>query len=94
MYIGASVLMGPNVTIITQNHKHDRVDIPIRLQGYELIKPVTINDDVWIGRNVLIMPGVTIGSGTIIAAGAVVTKDVPEYTIVGGVPARILKYRK
>lgn len=93
VYIGANVLMGPNVTIITQNHKHELVDIPIRLQGYEPIKPVTIHDDVWIGQNVLIMPGVTIGRGTIIAAGAVVTKEVPEYTIVGGVPARILKYR-
>jgi len=91
--LGANVLMGPNVIVLTQNHRHDRCDIPMRLQGYEPIKPVHIKDDVWIGRNVLIMPGVTVGTGAILAAGAVVTKDVPKYAIVGGVPARVLKYR-
>ena len=94
VYIGANVLMGPNVTILTLNHCHDRTDVPIKQQGYESIKPVTIRDDVWIGRNVIIMPGVTVNVGSIIGAGAVVTKDVPEYSIVGGVPAIVLKYRE
>ena len=91
--IGSNVLMGPYVSIITQNHRHDRTDIPMRMQGYEPVKGVTIRDDVWIGRSVIILPGVTIGQGTIIAAGAVVTKDLPEYSIAGGVPARVIRYR-
>lgn len=53
--------------------------------------PVTIGDDVWLGANVVILPGVTIGSNVVVAAGAVVTKDVPSNCVVGGVPARILK---
>ena len=57
-------------------------------------KKVYIGDDVWIGTNAMILDGVTIGSHAVIAAGAVVTKDVPEYAIVGGVPAKIIKYRK
>lgn len=93
VYIGNDVLMGPSVTILTQNHKHDSSQIPIRLQGYEPHKPVYIGNDIWIGMNVTIMPGVKIGDGAIIAAGAVVTKDVPNYTIVGGIPAQIVKYR-
>ena len=55
--------------------------------------PVIIGNDVWIGANVVILPGVTIGNGVIIAAGAVVSKDVPDYAIVGGVPAKVIKYR-
>ena len=55
---------------------------------------VTIGNDVWIGMRSIIMPGVTIGNGAVIGAGAVVTKDVPDYAIVGGVPAKVIKYRK
>lgn len=61
--------------------------------GYDDIERVVIGSDVWIGRNCLIMDGVTIGDGAIVAAGAVVTKDVPPYAVVGGVPAKVLKYR-
>ena len=57
------------------------------------IKPVIIGDDVWIGGRVIILPGVTIGNGAIVGAGAVVTRDVPEYAIVGGVPAKVIKMR-
>ncbi|WP_442859821.1 DapH/DapD/GlmU-related protein [Anaerobutyricum hallii] len=63
-------------------------------QGYTENKPVYIEDNVWIGRRVLIMPGVCIGTGSIVAAGAVVTKNVEPYSIVGGNPAKIIKYRK
>ena len=86
--------MGPDVVILTSNHKADRIDIPIGAQGMTGKRKVTIGNDVWIGQRVMIMPGVTIGDGCIIAAGAVVTKDVAPYSIVGGVPARVLKMRK
>jgi maltose O-acetyltransferase len=62
-------------------------------QGFYEEKPVVI-DDVWIGGHVIILPGVHIGKGAIVGAGAVVTKDVPEYAIVGGSPAKVIKYRK
>lgn len=92
--LGSDVMMGPEVVIYTSGHVHDRIDMPMRLQGASEIKPVSIGNDVWIGRRVMIMPGVTIGNGVIVGAGAVVTKDVPDYAVVGGVPARILRYRK
>ena len=62
-------------------------------QGGTVVQ-VTIGDDVWIGTRAIILPGVTIGNGVIIGAGAVVTKDVPDYAIVGGVPARVIRFRK
>lgn len=92
--IGKDVMIGPEVAIYTHNHKHDEIDIPMIKQGYTENKPVYIEDDVWIGRRVLIMPGVCIGTGSIVAAGAVVTKNVEPYSIVGGNPAKIIKYRK
>ena len=92
--IGRDVMMAPECVILTQNHCHDRTDIPMIQQGNEEPRPVTIGDDVWIGRRVIVLPGVTIGGGSIISAGAVVTKDVEPYTIVGGVPAKIIKHRK
>lgn len=86
--------MGPDVRIITINHKTERTDIPMKGQGVLSPQKVTICDDVWIGARVIILPGVTIGKGSIIGAGAVVTKDVPEYAVMGGVPARVIKFRK
>lgn len=91
--IGDNVMMGPEVIIYTSGHCHERVDIPMIQQGSDECRPVVIGNDVWIGRRAMIMPGVRIGDGCIIAAGAVVTKDVPPYTIAGGVPARVLKNR-
>lgn len=92
--IGDYVMMGPNCTIYTQNHSFERTDIPMCMQGVSDEKPVIIEDDVWIGVNVTILPGVTIGKGSIIGAGAVVAKSIPEYSIVVGNPAKIIKNRK
>lgn len=92
--IGDNVMMGPECMIFTRNHAFARVDIPMNQQGMKEFEPVSIGNDVWIGARVTILPGVHIADGCIIGAGAVVTKDIPEYAIVGGNPARVLKYRK
>jgi maltose O-acetyltransferase len=91
--IGNDVMMGPNVFIYTRNHSFDRKDIPMREQGYETEKPVTIGDDVWIGSRVTILPGVNIGNGAIIGASSVVTKNVEPYSVVAGNPAKLIKKR-
>lgn len=91
--IGDDVMIAPGVTIVTQNHEISDTTIPMRLQTAEK-KKVTICDDVWIGANAIILPGVTIGRGSVVAGGAVVTKDVAPYTIVGGNPAKVIKSRK
>ena len=85
--------MGPDVVILTLNHEYSDIHKPIGWQGMKPRKKVTIGNDVWLGQRVMIMPGVTIGNGSIVAAGAVVTKDIPPYSIVGGVPAKVLKNR-
>lgn len=92
--IGKDVMMAPEVIILTRNHKFSRTDVPMRLQGMNKEKKVIIGDDVWIGTRVIIMPGVRIGKGSIIAAGSIVTKNVLPYSIVGGVPAKLIKSRK
>lgn len=92
--IGKNVMMGTDVVVITRNHAFDRTDIPMMDQGFEEERPVVIGNDVWIGDRVIILPGVHVGDGAILAAGAVVTKDVPTYAIVGGSPAKIIKMRK
>lgn len=92
--IGTHVMMGEDCTIITRNHKFDRTDIPMMEQGFEEEKPVHIGNDVWIGDRVTIMPGVHIGDGCVIGAGAVVTRDIPPYSIAAGVPAKVLRSRK
>ena len=92
--IGNNVMMGPSVLIYTQNHNTSRVDIPMREQGMREMKPVVIEDDVWIGARVCILPGVTIGKGSVIGACAVVSKNVPEYSVVVGNPGQVVKIRK
>ena len=92
IFIGDDCVMGPDVVIMATSHGYDRTDIPIRLQGgWE--KPIRIGNDVWIGTRVIILPGVELGNHCIVAAGAVVTKSFPPYSIIGGVPARLLKSR-
>tara|TARA_B100001939_G_scaffold347979_1_gene371780 strand:+ start:19039 stop:19575 length:537 start_codon:yes stop_codon:yes gene_type:complete len=90
--IGDDVIMGPNVKIYSRNHIMTSVEEPIRTQGKET-KPTVIGNDVWIGANVIILPGVTVHDHAVIAAGAIVTKDVPEFAVVGGNPAKVIKYR-
>ena len=92
--IGKDVMMGPEVVVYTMGHRHDRTDIPMMFQGMDDVSPVVIGNDVWIGRRAIILPGVTIGDGCIIGAGAVVSKNIPPYSIAVGVPARVVKRRK
>ncbi|MDG5471370.1 DapH/DapD/GlmU-related protein [Jeotgalibacillus sp. ET6] len=93
IYIGSNVMMGPECRIYTQNHSFQNKNIPMYMQGFSTVKPVHIDDDVWIGSRVIILPGVKVGKGSIIGAGSVVTKDVPEYSVVAGNPAKVVKYR-
>ena len=91
--LGNDVLMGPDVVMMAVSHVHDRTDIPINQQGSENEKEILIGNDVWIGTRAIILPGVKIGSHSIVAAGAVVTQSFDEYSIIGGVPARLIKKR-
>lgn len=94
--IGERVVFGPNPTIITGDHRINVVGKFI-LDSHDKLPendaPVCIEDDVWAGANVVILKGVTVGRGSVIAAGAVVTKSCPPYSIMGGVPARVIKFR-
>jgi len=91
--IGNDVIIGPNVSIFSESHNFEDLEVVIRLQGVSR-KGVVIDDGVWIGARAVILDGVKIGLNAIIAAGSVVTNDVPEYAIYGGVPARLIKFRK
>lgn len=92
--IGENVMMGPNCSFFTVNHKSDDVLIPMNQQGETEERAIIVGDDVWIGAYSIILLGVKIGSHYIVGAGSVVTKDVPEYSIVAGNPAEIKKSRK
>lgn len=91
--IGNDVMMGPEVVVYTSGHNFHRTDITMIEQGSTVPEPVIIGNDVWIGRRAMIMPGVNIGDGCVIGAGAVVTKDIPAYSVAGGVPAKVIKSR-
>ncbi len=88
VYIGDNVMIGPNTLISTVGHPLSPMG---RRKHLGIAKPIHIGNDVWLGGNVTILPGVTIGNNVIVAAGAVVTRDVPDNTLVGGVPARKIK---
>jgi acetyltransferase-like isoleucine patch superfamily enzyme len=91
--IGSNVILGPGVSIFSENHNISDPEKQIIEQG-ETRKGVTIEDNVWIGANSTILDGVCVGTGSVIAAGSVVTKNVERYSVVGGVPARLIKKRK
>ena len=86
-------MMGSDCVIYSRNHAFDRTDIPMMQQGYQPEKPVVIGNDVWIGGHVILLPGVHIGDGAVIGAGAVVAKSIPPYAVAVGNPARVIKYR-
>ena len=88
--IGNHVNLAQGITITALNHNFEDTSKRIDEQGIST-KPVVVGDDVWIGANAVVLLGVTIGSHCVVAAGAVVTKDVPDHTLVGGVPAKIIK---
>ena len=88
--IGSHVNLAQGITVTGLNHNFESTDKRIDEQGVSTLQ-VTIGDDIWIGANAAIMPGVTIGNHCVVAAGAVVTKDVPSHSLVAGVPAKIIK---
>jgi acetyltransferase-like isoleucine patch superfamily enzyme len=88
--IGNHVNLAQGITVTALNHNFSDTNKLIDEQGVST-QPVVISDDVWIGANAVILPGVTIGRHCVIAAGAVVTKDVPDNTLVGGIPAKVIK---
>lgn len=94
--IGNKVIFGPHVTIMAGDHNIKEIGkfiYDVKNKNPEDDLPVKINDDVWVGCNVTILKGVMIGRGAVVAACSLVTKDVPPYAIVGGVPAKVLKFR-
>ena len=90
--IGSYVSIATHTTLVASNHNFADRDKYIRLQG-STAKGITIEDDVWIGSNCVILDGVEIGAGTVVAAGAVVNRSAPHHSVVGGVPARLIKAR-
>lgn len=81
-------MVGPRVSFFTAGHP---TDAEIRITDLEFGLPITVGNNVWIGGNSVLLPGITVGNNSIIAAGAVVTKDVPDHTIVGGNPAKVIR---
>lgn len=86
--IGNNVLFAPNVSLFTAGHP---IDATLRAQEYEYAFPITIGNDVWIGGNTVINPGVTIGSNVVIGSGSVITKDIPSNCIAAGNPCRVIR---
>lgn len=90
--IGARVLMGPRVNLLAETHNTADVNAPIKSQGVTR-QPIVIEDDCWLGAGSSVLGGVTVGHDSIVAAGAVVTRSVPPYSVVAGVPARVVRVR-
>lgn len=91
--IGCNVMMGPQALIYDRYHVYDRIDIPMIDQGMGPFQKIVIEDDVWIGARVTILQGVRIGKGSIVAAGSVVTRDVPPFSVTAVNPARVVRVR-
>lgn len=92
--IGRDVMFASFVSLVGGDHKIDFINSSINISGRDIMKIITIEDNVWIGHGAIIMHGVRIGCGAVIAAGSVVTKDVDKNAIVGGNPARFIRYRR
>ncbi len=92
--IGDYVMIAPGCVLLDRAHNAGKTDTPMVLQGGSEKSPQIIESDVWLGQNVIVMPGIKIGKGSIVGAGSVVTKDVAPYSIVGGVPAKLIRMRK
>jgi len=90
--IGNDVLIASHCVFIPGNHRFDLCDVPIRQQGLTALG-IVVEDDVWFGTGVRVLDGCRVGTGSVVAAGAVVTKDIPPYVVAGGVPARVLRAR-
>ena len=93
VHIGENVMMGPNCCILSRNHKFDSLELAMIHQGSTELKQTIIEDDVWIGTNVLMTPGRYISKGTVVAAGCVLCKDFPAFSIVGGNPSTLIRSR-
>jgi acetyltransferase-like isoleucine patch superfamily enzyme len=91
--MGRYVLIGPEFMITGDDHRFDLPGTPTIFSGRPQVRITSIEDDVWIGARVILMRGVTLGKGSVVAAGSVVTRDVEPFTIVGGVPAKFIKRR-
>lgn len=91
--IGDDVLMGPDVVMMSAGHAYEDPAVPINRQGQTERRPIHVGNDVWIGTRVVVLPGVRIGDGAVVGANAVVTRDVPPYAVVAGVPARVVRMR-
>lgn len=87
------VLLGPNVAVYSSTHLYSRTDVPIKEQGYKTATTI-LKKGCWIGINSVILPGVTIGQNSVVGANSVVTRDVPDFTVVAGSPARMIKTTK
>jgi acetyltransferase-like isoleucine patch superfamily enzyme len=90
--VGSNVLMGPRVSLLAEDHNAVSTEEPIKAQGVTRL-PITIEDDVWLGAGATVVGGVTVGRGSILAAGSVVTKDVAPFSVVAGVPATLVRTR-
>ncbi|MEM6718258.1 MAG: acyltransferase [Bacteroidota bacterium] len=92
--IGNDVLFASFVACVGGDHKIDNITTPINQSGRDELKTTKIEDDVWVGHGAILMHGITLHKGCVVASGSVVTKDVPENAIVGGNPAKLIRYRK
>lgn len=91
--IADDVMFASNVSVIGGDHKIDFIDVPIRNSGRDVFKMTTFEEGCWVGHGAIVLHGVTVGSGSVVAAGSVVTKNVEPNSIVGGNPAKFIRYR-
>ena len=91
--LGRDVMVGPRCMFVSQAHNTGDVSLPMTDQGMAEDRPIVVEDDVWFGAAVIVLPGVRVGHGSVIGAGSIITKDVPPFACVAGSPARVVKYR-